>query len=350
MIDKLRYILLPFSIIYSGIIRLRHYLYDKKILKSAEFNFPIICVGNLALGGTGKTPMTEYLIGILRSNYKVATLSRGYKRKTKGYVLANEHTTALEIGDEPMQFHQKFKDVAVAVGEERVSAIPQLLYDRHETDVIILDDAFQHRQVNAGLNILLTQYDDLYTRDLLLPAGNLRDIAFSSKRAHIIVVSKCPENITDADRKAVLKKLSPEQNQQVYFTKIEYSAPYHLYSGEEFVLTKGIDVLLICGVANPTPLLQYLEHSVADVNSILYSDHHIFDLDDLEKIKNRFNQKSGNPKIILTTEKDAMRLFKFRAELEALPVFLLPIKHNFLFDGAESFNEVVIDFIRTYKR
>src|SRR3954463_5651839 len=170
-----RILLLPFALLYGLIVTIRNWLYDKKILRSATFSFPLICIGNLSVGGTGKSPMVEYLIELLQPQFKVATLSRGYKRKTKGYGLANEATTALEIGDEPMQFHLKFPGIAVAVGEERLVAIPQLLHDKPDTQAIILDDAFQHREVRAGFNILLTPYGDLFTKDFFLPTGDLRD-------------------------------------------------------------------------------------------------------------------------------------------------------------------------------
>ena len=195
MLKSFRYLLLPISLVYGGIIGLRNWLFDKKILKSSSFNFPIICVGNLAVGGTGKTPMVEYLIRLLKDEFNIATLSRGYKRKTKGFAIANEKTTALEIGDEPMQFHKKFSTITVAVGEERLVAIPQLLHDKPATEVIILDDAFQHRYVNAGLNILLTEYNNLFTRDFMMPAGDLRDVKSSKIRADIFLVTKCKNNL-----------------------------------------------------------------------------------------------------------------------------------------------------------
>ncbi len=200
MLKSFRYILFPFSIIYGFIIWLRNKLFDKKILRSASFNFPLICVGNLAVGGTGKTPMTEYLVDS-KKKYTVATLSRGYKRKTKGFAIADENTTALEIGDEPMQIHKKFPEITVAVAEERVVGIPQLLHEKPNTEIIILDDAFQHREVKAGLNILLTDYHNLYTRDFILPAGDLRDVRSSSKRADIIVVTKCKPDLDEEERK-----------------------------------------------------------------------------------------------------------------------------------------------------
>ena len=243
--------LLPFSLLYSLVLHTRNKLFDKNYLKSASFNFPIICIGNLAVGGTGKTPMVEYLIRILKNDYAIATLSRGYKRKTKGFGIADESTTALDIGDEPMQFHLKFPDIIVAVGEERLVAIPQLLHARPGTKVIILDDAFQHRQVNAGLNILLTEYSNLYTRDFLLPAGDLRDVKGSSGRAAILIVTKCKHSLSEEERNMIVKELKPVINQQVFFTEILYTNPYHLFTKNEIIISDSTDVLLVCGIANP---------------------------------------------------------------------------------------------------
>ena len=193
-----RVLLFPFAFLYGTAVKVRNYLYDNEIIQSIEFNFPVICIGNISVGGTGKSPMVEYLLRLLVHRYKTATLSRGYKRKTRGYVLADDKTTALDIGDEPMQFHIKFPEVTVAAGEERAIAIPQLLFDRPETDVIILDDALQHRTVKAGLNILLTDYNNLFTRDMFLPTGDLRDSRSSYKRANIIIVTKCSDNFGSA--------------------------------------------------------------------------------------------------------------------------------------------------------
>src|SRR3954466_15061305 len=193
---SIRLLLLPFALLYGIVVAIRNWLFDKKILKSATFNFPLIGVGNLSVGGTGKSPMVEYLVELLQPHFKVATLSRGYKRKTKGYVLANERTTALEIGDEPMQFHVKFPGIAVAVGEERLDAVPQLLHDRPNLQAIVLDDAFQHRTIKAGLNILLTEYSNLFTYDVFLPTGDLRDARASYHRADIIIITKCPADLS----------------------------------------------------------------------------------------------------------------------------------------------------------
>ncbi len=348
MLKSFRYILFPFSIIYGFIIWLRNKLYDKKIIRSASFNFPIICVGNLAVGGTGKTPLTEYLIRMLLQNYTVATLSRGYKRKTTGFAIAEENTTAIEIGDEPMQLHLKFPDVTVAVAEERVVGIPQLLHAKPETNVIILDDAFQHREVNAGLNILLTDYQNLYTRDFILPAGDLRDVKSSSKRAHLIVVTKCKSHLNEEEKITIEKELNPLPDQKVYFTKIEYSSPYHLFTKENKFLEADTDILLVCGIANPKPLQEMLTAYSPSYEVLFFKDHHIFTIDDLQQIKKYFSRIESGNKIILTTEKDGVRLAKYASELKHLPIYILPMRHKFLFGGEIEFEKRVVEFVESY--
>lgn len=333
---------------YGAIIWLRNWLFDKKILRSSSFNFPIICVGNLAVGGTGKTPMVEYLVRLLKNDWKIATLSRGYKRKTVGFGIADEDTTALEIGDEPMQFYKKFPDVTVAVGEERLVAIPQLLHDRPGTELIILDDAFQHRSVNAGLNILLTEYKDLYTRDLPLPAGDLRDVRASAKRAQIIVVTKCKQNLSLQEKEALIKELNPWPNQTVYFTEIQYAKPYHLFLKAEREVAANTDILLVCGIANPSPLKEFLAANFHSYDMLRFGDHHIFNTDDLDEIKRQFEKIKSTNKIILTTEKDGVRMKKFEQELADFPLYVIPIQHHFLFGEGESFNRQVLDFVRSF--
>lgn len=348
MLRSFRYLLFPVSLIYGGIVWLRNWLFDKNILKSASFNFPIICVGNIATGGTGKTPMTEYLIRLLQQQYNTATLSRGYKRKTKGFAIADANTTALEIGDEPMQFHNKFPNVTVAVGEERLVAIPQLLHDRPGTQVIILDDAFQHRTVKAGFNIVLTAYNNLYSRDLMLPAGDLRDVKASMKRADVIVVTKCKPGITEAEKTAIIKELHPKKEQSVFFTEIGYSKPYHLFSNVQTAIGPETNALLVCGIANPRPLKDYLATAINTYDMLRYPDHHIFDMDDLAEIKKQFERIKSDNKIILTTEKDAVRLVKFEQELKDYPVFVLPIEHRFLFNEVSAFEKMVSDFVNSF--
>ena len=307
-------------------------------------------MGNLAVGGTGKTPITEYLIRFLRNNYKTATLSRGYKRKTVGFAIADEVTTALEIGDEPMQFHQKFPDVTIAVGEERIVAIPQLLHDRPDTEVIILDDAFQHRQVKAGLNIILTEYANLYTRDFILPAGDLRDVRSSSKRADIIIVTKCKADLSVQEKNAIIEEINPVANQSVYFTTIIYSKPYHLFTKKNIDIKHDSGILLVCGIANPKPLKEHLTKHADTYEMLRYADHHIFDSNDLKEIKQQFEKIKADTKIILTTEKDAVRLQKFEQELTNFPIYVVPIEHEFMFNEAEKFNVIVTEFIKRFNK
>ena len=348
-LKSFRIVLLPFAIVYGIIVMIRNWMYDKNYLTAAEFNFPIICVGNIAVGGTGKSPMVEYLLGLLHQQFAVATLSRGYKRKTTGYVLANQKTTALDIGDEPMQFHLKFPDVAVAVGEKRVLAIPELLQDQPNLQAIILDDAFQHREVKAGFNIVLTEYSNLYTKDFFLPTGDLRDEWASAKRSDIIVVTKCPADLTTDQKQKLIRAIHPLNTQQIFFTAIEYGIPYHIHSNILRTVTAADEVLLVCGIANPKPLKEYLLQHASTYYQKDYADHHIFSIDDLQEIKEAYQQIDNQHKFILTTEKDAVRLTKFRDELQNIPLFVIPIRHKFLFEEGEQFNAAVLSFIRNFK-
>jgi tetraacyldisaccharide 4'-kinase len=350
MLRSFRYLLFPLSLIYGGIVWLRNWLYNKKILKTASFNFPIICVGNIAVGGTGKTPLTEYLIRLLQNDFKTATLSRGYKRKTRGFAIAHAGTTALEIGDEPMQFHNKFPNITVAVGEERLVAIPQLLHEEPNTQLIILDDGFQHRPVTAGLNIVLTAYNNLFTRDLMLPSGDLRDIRASMKRADIIVVTKCTAGLTAIEKEIIIKEIQPLPYQTVFFTAIFYGKPYHLFTHQVVAVNAATDILLICGIANPQPLKDYLAVHANSYDLLRYADHHIFNSDDLMDIKKHFAKMTGDNKIMVTTEKDAVRLVKFAEDLKEYPVYVLPMEHSFLFNEGEAFNKLVVDFVSSFKK
>jgi len=348
-LKSFRVLLLPIAVIYGLVIYIRNWLFDKNYIKSAAFNFPLICVGNLAVGGTGKSPMVEYLITLLKPTFTIGTLSRGYKRKTKGYALANQYSTALEIGDEPMQFHSKFPDIAVASCEERIVGIPHLLQDVPNLQAIILDDAFQHRTVKAGLNILLTECSNLYSQDFFLPTGDLRDKWASAKRAQIIIVTKCPYNLSSEMKQKAIRSLNPDAIQKVFFTTIEYGTPYHIFNpGDEWLITPRDEVLLVCGIANPKLLKEYLLEKTHTYYQQDYSDHHIFSIDDLNEIKDKFEEIHAKDKMILTTEKDAVRLLKFREQLAPLPMYVLPIKHYFLFEEGEQFNELVTDFIRNF--
>lgn len=348
LLKSIRILLFPFSLVYALIVTIRNWLFDKGILRSSAFSLPIICVGNLAVGGTGKSPMVEWLIRLLKDQYPIAVLSRGYKRKTRGYALANASSTALDIGDEPMQFHSKFPDVTIAVGEERIVAIPQLLHDRPATRAIILDDAFQHRTVRAGLNVLLTDYSNLFTRDWWLPSGDLRDAPSSCRRAGIIVVTKCPPGLDEEERRAIVTEIGP-RNQQVFFSSIRYGQPYHIMeSARTMLIDDTVEVLLVTGIANPAPLKQWLDQHSRTYYEIAYGDHHIFTIDDLQSITRRFGTIQAEKKIILTTEKDAVRLIKFRHELEGLPFYVLPIAPGFLFGDEPRFTELILTFIKEF--
>jgi tetraacyldisaccharide 4'-kinase len=349
LLRPVRILLFPFSILYALVIWLRNRCFDNKFFSSASFNLPLICVGNLAAGGTGKSPMVEFLIRQLSQRYEVAVLSRGYKRKTRGYALANDGSTALDIGDEPMQFHSKFPGIAIAVGEERIVAIPQLLHDRPETSVIILDDAFQHRSVTAGMNILLTDYNNLFTRDWFLPTGDLRDEKRSARRAEVIVVTKCPDDLTEQSSAETIREINPRPGQQVFFSSIQYGSPYHLITKKETVINDEVEVLLVTGIANPRSLKNYLQDNSRTYYQLTYNDHHIFRIDDLREIIRRYDGINAVNKLILTTEKDAVRLLKFEQQLSELPFYVMPVRPSFLFGSTERFTDLMVTFITNFE-
>ena len=292
--------------------------------------------------------MVEYLVRLLKDQLKVATLSRGYKRRTKGYALADDLSTALEIGDEPMQFHVKFPEISVAVGEQRLEAIPQLMHDRPGTQTIILDDAFQHRAIKAGLNILLTDYSNLFTRDFYLPAGDLRDLKSEYKRAEVIVVTKCKPDLTINEKEKLIKEIAPRNGQMIFFAAMEYGQPYHIITHARFSLTENTEVLLVSGIANPRPLKSLLEKYSKTYYMIQFSDHRIFTIDDVKDINKRFKAIDSVNKIILTTEKDAVRLVKFNAEIADWPLYVIPVRHHFLYGEGDMFDQRVINFIRNF--
>jgi len=348
LLKPVRILLLPFSLVYGLIVVLRNWMFDKNILRSASFNLPLICVGNLSVGGTGKSPMVEFLIGKLKINFRVAVLSRGYKRKTSGYALATERSTALEIVDEPMQFFNKFPDVTVAVGEERVVAIPQILHDKPDTRVIILDDAFQHRFVRAGLNILLSDYSNLFTRDWFLPTGDLRDQKKSAGRANIIIVTKCPADLSLAEKNLLSKEIGPKPGQHIFFTSISYGTPYQVITHEPWNADKTTEVLLVTGIANPGSLKKHLEEKFNGFEELAFSDHHIFTIDDLNYIIKKLSQIPSEKKILLTTEKDAVRLQKFSQQLRVVPFYVMPIQPVFLFNEENQFTRLITTFIQDF--
>jgi len=348
MANRLKYFLFPFSVIYGGVVWLRNKFYDKKIFRSAAFSLPVICVGNLSVGGTGKTPMIEYLITLLKPHYHIATLSRGYKRKSKGFVIATSQSTPSQLGDEPFQMHKKFQDVTVAVAKDRVLAIPAILQEKPETEVILLDDAFQHRAVTAGFNILLTDRNRLFTEDLMLPAGQLRDQKSSSKRADVIVVTKAEKNLSKEASENITKKIS-KNNTPVFFTALRYSEPYHIIDNKNAGSIKNKKILLIAGIANPRPLISYLNLHTAGVSALNYQDHHHYTASDINTIKATFDKIPQTEKLILTTEKDAVKLAMFHNEIKDLPLFVIAAAHEFLFNEGEKFDQLILGFVQNFE-
>lgn len=325
----LRKILFPFAVLYGLITTIRNFLFDKGILKSTSFDIPIIAVGNLSVGGTGKSPQIEYLIRLLSDHYKVATLSRGYKRKSEGFVLASENSNAEILGDEPFQFYQKFPHVQVAVDANRRNGITQLLSQNEKPEVILLDDAYQHRKVKAGFYILLSSYGDLYSDDFMLPTGNLRESRSGANRANIVIVTKCPKDLSDKEQEQIRLKLKLTCSQQIYFSFIDYDDC--IYSKEEKIAVNEIkneSKLLLAGIAKPTPFFGYLKNDTDEC--LTFPDHHNFSDSDLESIQN----KAQNRKII-TTEKDYVRLkdSKLVSQLYYLPIKSTFIKHQNNFDA-----------------
>ena len=349
LLRPIRILLFPASLIYALLVRIRNFFFDRNIFQHATFNFPLICIGNLSVGGTGKSSMVEFLVEQLQAEYRMAILSRGYKRKTRGYALADEQSTALTIGDEPMQFKIKFPDVVIAVGEERLVAIPQLLHDRPEVQVVIMDDAFQHRSVAAGYNILLTEYDNLYTRDWYLPTGDLRDNPSSISRANVIVVTKCPADLAPEEAESISVELGRQEGRPVYFTTLHYGTPYHITGRHVLPINSKMEVLLVTGIANPIPLKKYLNERAGTYYEMLFGDHHIFTIDDWKEMARRFRSISAADKILLTTEKDAVRLLKFGSEMADYPLFVLPIQVKFLFGAEQAFLRGVSDFIGAHQ-
>ncbi|WP_336065272.1 tetraacyldisaccharide 4'-kinase [Mesoflavibacter sp. CH_XMU1404-2] len=328
----IRIILFPFVPIYFLVTWFRNLAYDKGWFKSTSYDFPIICVGNLSAGGTGKTPMVEYLIRLLKDETNLATLSRGYGRKTKGFLLAENNITATELGDEPFQFYHKFKDeITVAVDEDRQHGIATLRALKTKPEVVILDDAFQHRKVKAGYNILLTTYNNLYVDDFVLPTGNLREPKKGAKRANIIVVTKCPEFLSQNDKEAIVLKLKPKVYQHVFFSHISYNDSV-LNETQKVGLKALKSFTLVTGIANAKPLVNYLKSQQLDFNHIEFKDHHNFTADDVKKL--------SKLERIVTTEKDYMRL-KNEAVLKG-KLYFLPIKT--VIDNSEQFDALVKAF------
>ncbi|WP_298329049.1 tetraacyldisaccharide 4'-kinase [uncultured Dokdonia sp.] len=334
---KLRLLLFPVAGIYYLVTLTRNKLYDTGIFKSKKYDIPVICVGNLSVGGTGKSPMTEFVVRLLHHDYNVATLSRGYGRKTKGYLDVHPENQATMVGDEPLQFAQKFKNIQVAVCEDRQTGIQTLLSKVNAPEVVVLDDAYQHRKVEAGFYILLTAYSDLYSNDFLLPAGNLREPRAGASRADVIVVTKCPENLSSQEQASIVDSLNVNKTQQVYFSTISYDEMVYSALGPvPLNRLKVKKVTLVTGIANPKPLSAYLASQGLSFSHEAYGDHHNFTSSEIEIL--------DTLDCILTTEKDYVRL---RPLLKMSDLYYLPIKAQFL-DGEELLSEEIKNFVSSF--
>lgn len=347
-------LLLPLAILYGIGVTLRNLFYSIGLLKGSSFSIPVISIGNLTVGGTGKTPHTEYLIRLLHEYIHIAVLSRGYKRKTAGYLEVMPAHDVTQAGDEPLQYKRKFPHVAVAVAESRALAIPQVLRSHPQTNVVLLDDGFQHREVVPGLNILLTEYNRLYTRDWFLPVGRLREWREEAKRADLIIVTKCPEQASPQDMEAIRREVMKSPSQQVFFSRYRYGHPYRMYGGQDRLpLHQDLTVLLVVAIAGTEYLVEYVESMCNAVHLLEYTDHHLFSTFDVGDIERHFNAlPRDNNTIILTTEKDAMRLDQHRELLLRLnlPLYVLPVAVTFMDTPGLHFDQVIKEWLLNFKR
>ena len=323
-----------FSIPFSIVTEIKNFLYNTGVLKSSEFNIPIISIGNLVLGGSGKTPIIEYLVRLLSYNYKVAVLSRGYGRKSTGFILADTNSDASLIGDEPMQYFRKFKNIIVSVDSNRVRGINKLINLNLKPEVVLLDDAFPHRKVKPGMSILLTDFNNLYSEDNIFPLGNLRESIGNANRADIIIVTKCDKNINKDQKRHIIQKLNIGDNQKIYFSSIKYSKMlYDKESSKSIIEFKNIKFSLVTGIADSTYLINYLNDNGYNFNHISFKDHHDFSNSDIIKIDQN--------DLIITTEKDYVKLFtKITSVLYYLPI-------EFVIDNEVDFSKQILDYIQT---
>ena len=351
-----RILLLPFSLVYGLIIRLRNLLFDAGILPSAEFDLPVISVGNISVGGTGKTPHVEYLVDLLKDDYAVATLSRGYKRKTRDFILAANHSTVEDIGDEPRQIKQKYPDVMVAVDRRRVHGVQQLLKEQIPPDVILLDDAYQHRYIKPGFSILLIDYNHPVNKDMLLPAGRLREPAGSRKRADIILVTRSPERMKPIERRQYVNNFGLELGQHLFFTSMVYDKIYPVFdipdpSDLAHLKKNKPAILIVTGIADPRGIRKFARSISTNIRAIAYPDHHAFSIKDIEQIDKAFRDLGSENVLILTTEKDAMRFHAVMVPDHLKKVlYQVRIKVRFLNDDTENFNKQIIRYVTSNKR
>ncbi|MRT92110.1 tetraacyldisaccharide 4'-kinase [Ancylomarina sp. 16SWW S1-10-2] len=358
LLSFLKFLLIPFTLIYASVLSVRNLMFDWGFLKSSSFDLPIISVGNISVGGTGKTPHTEYLIRILQGKYKLASLSRGYKRKSKGFILADKHSNSLDLGDEPMQMNRKFPKLNVAVDADRVNGVQQLITNNNELklDCILLDDAFQHRYIKPGLSILLIDYNRPISHDFVMPTGRLRESTSGKKRADIIIMSKCPKDLSQSKADELKKDIKPQAHQELYFTCLDYAPiePVFKTSIELAQLNEAkkesLGILLVTGIANPTPLRKYLSAYCSDLNEIQFPDHYTFKDKDIHQIEREFNNLKTDNKLIITTEKDAIRFIDMKIESDILKknMAYIPLQIEFLHKTKDQFDKHIHQFVENF--
>ena len=352
-------LLYPVSIIYGLITGFRNFLYNSGILPGTVFPIPVICVGNITVGGTGKTPHTEYLVDLLSNHFKVATLSRGYKRETRDFRIASLSSMVREIGDEPMQIFRKFQGMLVAVDRKRVNGVRRILDLAPDTDVIILDDAFQHRSVTAGFSILLSDFERPFMKDHMLPYGNLREDKSNMRRADVILITKCPKNLNPIQRRLIVKEVGKAPYQNLYFTSLSYRSPLPVFGSNDkdaphpdLSKSSGSGIVLLTGIANPKPLKEYLQKFFDEITDLAYPDHYSYKEKDFTAIAAAFNSLRSPSKYIMTTEKDAVRLRELTEIEEKIKsaLFYVPVGINFLNDDKDEFDNLIIGYVRKNKQ
>lgn len=337
MVQFFRWLFFPFSILYTLVVRFRNWAYDNRLFKSTSFDLPVVIIGNLSVGGTGKSPMTEYVLRLMKPYLNVSVLSRGYGRKTKGFRYVATHDTAKLVGDEPLQMKRKFPDSMVTVCEDRVWAIQKI---QSQVDAVLLDDAYQHRRLKPQFSILLLDYESMQHPILLLPSGNFREPLAGSKRADVVVITKCPDEVPVPIKSALSERLRKYTSAPIFYTKIGYQ-PLQQVDGSLLENKSRVDhiALVVTGIAKPQPLLDYLQPQFKEIIHLAYRDHHSFSLTDLQKISRTFAHIDTSEKIIITTEKDMQRLPP--SFIEKHPLYFLPIEQVFLYDQAPAFDRIV---------
>lgn len=345
-------LLAPLSLLYGLAISMRNFFFQVGLIKQSEFNIPVISIGNLSIGGAGKTPHVEYLIRLLKPYINTSVLSRGYGRKSKGFLFVEPQGNANQYGDEPLQYRRKFKDIVVAVSESRALGIPEMIKRYPEINTVLLDDAFQHLAVDPSLNILLTEQTNLFTDDYLLPSGRLREWRSAYKRADVIIVTKCRPDFDEERRLKVLEKIGPEKHQKIFFSHYVYGDPYHIYNPKErVILNETQTILMVSAIANTDYLSHYLESLGCEVRHVQYEDHHYFTEHEISVIKETYDKIDTPNKILLSSEKDAMRLDLHQKFIVSnqLPIFALPIRVEFLFEEGKLFDDMIKSHLLNFK-